>query len=829
MLFGQTATAPAAGDGTSENPYQIASLENLYWISQYSTEWSKYYIQTADIDASATSGWSGGGWTPIGSGATPYFSGSYNGQGHTISGLYILRSVQFQGLFGKTSGATIQNLGVTAVFVQAPSYIGGLIGACNFSTVSNCYSSGQTRADGSHTNTKLGGLIGIVEGSSTVSNCYSTANVQTSNKENGGFAGEINGATVSNCYSKGLVTGTGGSNGGFVGTVTSATVTNCFWDTQTSGKISSAAGTGKTTAQMKDYTTFTGWDFIIETDNGSNNFWDMDQLVTVNNGYPILTWQTGTDNILAYSGGLGTSGDPYQIFTLSDLSSLTQRSIDWNKYYNQTANINALSTQYWDDADDNSDGDKYNDPNDATSTGNNEGFSPIGNGSTHFTGSFNGQGFAIDGLYMNRPATSYMGLFGSASAATIQNLGVTNINFTGAGNVGGIAGYTLTSGTISNCYATGTIAADNDHIGGLVGYNWKANISRCYANVAVTVSGNRNYTGGLVGINTEATIQDCYRRGAVAGYNYVGGLVGSHTISALIDKCYSIGAVTGTSNTGGIVGYNNSTVTSSFWNSDINAVGIGGGTTTGATGKTTAEMTDQSTFLNAGWSSAIWNIGDGINDGYPYLDWQNPGGTPLPVELTSFTAATSSAPTGSASVTLNWTTATEVNNYGFEIQRSVVNNQRSEWKKIGFVEGNGNSNSPKDYSFIDENVSAGNCLYRLKQIDYNGGFSYSSEVEINVEAIPTEFALYQNYPNPFNPSTTIKFGLPLDSHVTLEVFNILGEKVVMLINQRISAGIHNYQLSTDNYQLTSGTYIYQLRATNQNKTFTDTKKMLFIK
>ncbi|MDP3831900.1 MAG: GLUG motif-containing protein, partial [Ignavibacteriaceae bacterium] len=560
MLFGQTAITPAVGDGTIENPYQIASLENLYWISQYSTEWSKYYIQTADIDASATSGWSGGGWTPIGSGATPYFSGSYNGQGHTISGLYILRSVQFQGLFGKTSGATIQNLGVTAVNVQAPSYIGGLIGACNFSTVSNCYSTGRTRADGSHTNTKLGGLIGIVEGSSTVSNCYSTANVQTSYKENGGFAGEINNATVSNCYSKGLVTGTGGGNGGFVGTVTSATVTNCFWDTQTSGKISSAAGTGKTTAQMKDYTTFTGWDFIIETANGSNNFWDMDQLVTVNNGYPILTWQTGADNILAYSGGLGTSGDPYQIFTLSDLSSLTQRSIDWNKYYSQEAEINALSTQYWDDADDNSDGDKYNDPNDATNTGNNEGFSPIGTGSTHFTGSFNGQGFAIDGLYINR-ATSYIGLFGSASAATIQNLGVTNINFTGTGNVGGIAGYTLTSGTISNCYATGTIAADNDHIGGLVGYNWKANISRCYANVAVTVSGSRNYTGGLVGINTEATIQDCYSRGAVDGNNYVGGLVGSHTISSLIDKCYSIATVTGTSNTGGIVGYNNSTVT----------------------------------------------------------------------------------------------------------------------------------------------------------------------------------------------------------------------------------------------------------------------------
>ncbi|MDP3831986.1 MAG: hypothetical protein Q8Q47_11990, partial [Ignavibacteriaceae bacterium] len=242
-----------------------------------------------------------------------------------------------------------------------------------------------------------------------------------------------------------------------------------------------------------------------------------------------------------------------------------------------------------------------------------------------------------------------------------------------------------------------------------------------------------------------------------------------------------------------------------------------------------------------GWNPNIWNIDDGINDGYPYLDWQNPGGTPLPVELTSFTAATSSAPTGSASVTLNWTTATEVNNYGFEIQRSVVNNQRSEWETIGFVEGNGNCNSPKDYSFIDENVSAGNCLYRLKQIDYNGGFSYSSEVEINVEAIPTEFALYQNYPNPFNPSTKIKYSIPsVESHsgaaeqnVSLKIYDILGNEVATLVNENKAAGnyevVFNASRTEQDRGIASGIYIYQLRATSSNNTFTDTKKMLFIK
>ncbi|MBX2977280.1 MAG: T9SS type A sorting domain-containing protein, partial [Ignavibacteriaceae bacterium] len=184
---------------------------------------------------------------------------------------------------------------------------------------------------------------------------------------------------------------------------------------------------------------------------------------------------------------------------------------------------------------------------------------------------------------------------------------------------------------------------------------------------------------------------------------------------------------------------------------------------------------------------------------------------PLPVELTSFAASVNKN-----KVVLNWQTATEVDNYGFEIERTPhippfdKGGTEGGWEKVGFVEGYGNSNSTKEYSFVDESVSGGKYSYRLKQIDNDGKYSYSSEVEVEIENIPTEYTLYQNYPNPFNPSTTIKFGLPKDSKVVLEVFNIIGEKVTTLINQEMSAGYHNIIFSAN--ELSTGIYIYKITA-----------------
>jgi DNA-binding beta-propeller fold protein YncE len=186
----------------------------------------------------------------------------------------------------------------------------------------------------------------------------------------------------------------------------------------------------------------------------------------------------------------------------------------------------------------------------------------------------------------------------------------------------------------------------------------------------------------------------------------------------------------------------------------------------------------------------------------------------LPVELTSFIAVVEKE-----KVILKWETATEVNNYGFEILRFTQNDK---WGKIGFVDGHGNSNSPKEYSFTDKNLTGGSHFsYRLKQVDIDGSYEYSDIVE--VEFVPTEFALYQNYPNPFNPSTKIKYSLPQETAVTIKVFDILGEEVMTLVNEKQEAG--TYEIDFDGGNLVSGIYVYQMQAGS----FSNTKKMLLMK
>jgi hypothetical protein len=194
---------------------------------------------------------------------------------------------------------------------------------------------------------------------------------------------------------------------------------------------------------------------------------------------------------------------------------------------------------------------------------------------------------------------------------------------------------------------------------------------------------------------------------------------------------------------------------------------------------------------------------------------------PLPVQLTSFTAGLYEN-----KIKLNWSTATEVNNYGFDIERCVaqISNLCYNWEKIGFVQGHGNSNSPKDYSFVDAYPPAGKVLYKLKQIDFDGAFEYSKVVEVNVET-PKEFRLAQNYPNPFNPSTVISYQLPMDGNVTLKVYDMLGKEVTTLVNEFQRAGSYNYQFSINNLQLSSGVYYYRLQSGN----FVQTKKFIVMK
>lgn len=186
----------------------------------------------------------------------------------------------------------------------------------------------------------------------------------------------------------------------------------------------------------------------------------------------------------------------------------------------------------------------------------------------------------------------------------------------------------------------------------------------------------------------------------------------------------------------------------------------------------------------------------------------------LPVELTAFTVSLKGL-----YAELLWNTATEVNNYGFEVERKLIDT----WAKIGFVEGAGTTNAPKDYSFVDKDLNSGKYSYRLKQIDQDGKFEYSKEIEATVVARPKSFALEQNFPNPFNPTTTIQFSIPVQSNVHIVLLNMLGRVVQEITNKTYEAGNHRVTLNAST--LPSGVYFYKM----QNGSFTNMKKLLLLK
>jgi energy-converting hydrogenase Eha subunit A len=203
-----------------------------------------------------------------------------------------------------------------------------------------------------------------------------------------------------------------------------------------------------------------------------------------------------------------------------------------------------------------------------------------------------------------------------------------------------------------------------------------------------------------------------------------------------------------------------------------------------------------------------------------YIDYIRFTPQVVPVELTSFTGAF----VGN-DIQLKWATATELNNRGFEIQRSI---NGSNFATIAFVEGFGTTTEQKQYTFTDRNVATRvNHAYRLKQIDFNGAFEYSNVVNLGF-TLPLEFALEQNYPNPFNPTTNIVFAVPVKSNVTLDVYNLIGQKIITLAEGEVEAGKHSAQLNAST--MSSGIYLFKLTAVGENGVqFSSSKKMTLLK
>jgi hypothetical protein len=694
-LFALPACAQySGGSGAAQNPYRIATAADLIALGATPQDYDRHFTLVADIDLDpnlpggkvfdraviAPGSFFNNKYNPFD--GTP-FTGVFDGNRHTISHLTIAGK-DCLGLFGQLlSGAQVRDLGMVDVritgsgyyagglvghngdgcvvrcystgVVQGGQYVGGLAGE-NHGAVMLCYSSSAVQGtfaagglvgsnyegavaqcystgavDG---NTSVGGLVAANWSWGTISRCYSTGAVRGTLWV-GGLVGENDGS-VTHCYSAGAVSGQEGF-GGLAGHSGGA-VTGCFWDTQASGQTGSAAGTGKTSVEMRVAGTFlnAGWGFVAQTQNGPSGIWRMPQ----GGGYPILAIFHGyTPPPLQ---GSGTTQDPYLVSNALELGAMVY--YDSYAHYRLESSID-LSGIRWSTA-----------------------VVPW------FAGTFDGDGYTISHLTVT--GGGHLGLFGRLVwGAEIRNLGVSDVAITGSGDlVGGLVSDSK-RGTVSRCYVTGSISSTGSEVGGLVGENYYGTVSQCYS--AGTVSG-AGQVAGLVGSNSYGTMARCYSTAAVRGHDDVGGLVGRNdggTVSqccgtgavnstgsdaggllgenyyGTVIRCYSTGPVSGATQVGGLAGSNNhgpvtlcySTgavqgqydvgglvgssgnpdfVTASFW--DTQTSGQAG--SAAGTGKTTAEMAQARTFLDAGWNFAganangTWWILEGTD--YPRLGWQ---------------------------------------------------------------------------------------------------------------------------------------------------------------------------------------------------------------
>ncbi|MCK5461198.1 hypothetical protein KAI58_04400, partial [Candidatus Gracilibacteria bacterium] len=526
------------------------------------------YVLTQNIDCSATSGWnSGAGFDSIGDSSNK-FTGIFDGKGYEINDLYINRSTEdYIGLFGYTNEAKIENIGVVNVNISGDDYIGGLVGYNTSSRITNSYSTGSVDGDD-----RVGGLVGQ-NSYSTITNSYSTGSVVGSGYHTGGLVGYNTSSSVTNSYSTGSVVSSGYYTGGLVGynyvssTITNSysigsvvgsyytgglvgenysfsTITNSYWNIDTSGQVISDGGIGKTTVQMKLESTYTGWDFQLpETDT-----WKLNEITPSGNYYPCLSWQDNSTCIVA----------PVVISTCEDLQKIgNDAEYPLDGKYILTQNIDCSATSGWNSG---------------------AGFDPIGDSSNKFTGIFDGKGYEINNLYINRSTEDYIGLFGYTNRAEIKNIGMVNVNLSGDDYIGGLVGHAYSYSTITNSYSTGSMDGDY-YMGGLVGRSYSSTITDSYSTGSVSSSGS--YVGGLVGYNYySSTITDSYSTGSVDGDDNTGGLVGRN-YSSTITNSYSTGSVVGSgSYTGGLVGYNNyypSTITNSYSTGSVSGDDYTGG------------------------------------------------------------------------------------------------------------------------------------------------------------------------------------------------------------------------------------------------------------
>ena len=601
---GKTVAADfAGGSGTAEAPYLIANGAQLARFAamvngtldgtqQNTAACGKL---TADIVLNDTKDWTNwettapaNSWTPIGSGGQP-FTGTLDGDGHSVSGIYINSTEIYQGLVGYLdNGGTLQNLGVKASYIKGDGYVGGVCGMNMMGNVTNCYNTGSVTGS-----LYVGGVCGQNYG--TVTNCYNTGNVTGNDAYVGGLCGQ-NYATVSNCYYLDTCGAAGEGTSKTAGEFASGEVAWLLQGEQ-AGQV-----WGQTIGR-EDYPVLGG----LKVYNNNGTYSNM----AMNSDFYLIST---ADELRLFasmvnSGNPGISAKLTADIVLNDIS-------DWENWNESTEGLNS--------------------------------WTPIGSNEQPFTGTFDGQGHTVSGIYVNS-SNNCQGFFGATNGATIINLHTAQGYIRGNGSVGGIVG-NAEGGSIEDCTNGCTIASTGSSNGGIVGYGRgvqitgctnngplvagqyqnggiagtveDSTIDRCVNNADITVA---DHAGGIAAYNTNGTVSNCLNKGNVstsnAFYTYTAGIVANNRgTGSVVKNCLNLGTISGQGGTGcrqnSIVCAkdNNGTLANNCYS--INTSGVSVGLADNSRDVTEEELRsgEVASLLGDAWGQ---NIG---SDGSPVLD-----------------------------------------------------------------------------------------------------------------------------------------------------------------------------------------------------------------
>ncbi|MCG8581669.1 MAG: T9SS type A sorting domain-containing protein [Bacteroidales bacterium] len=588
----------------------ITNLAELRWVSENDVAWSEEWVLSADIDATETKDWNGGlGFSPIGNSTTP-FSGIFDGNNHTIARLYVAAAIDEGGLFGNIRGisdtelAMIQNIGVEGANISIATNAGALAGKVENAQLTQCFAMNvEVTNSKDNTSASAGALLAYAKGTVVIQDCYATGLV------GGRKAGGVIGTTATSsgiapvlnnvygaCSVSGATVGPYLAEGGLIAHNLGSGGAGCFFDNSlTSAAIGVAqsgsfpTNAGMATADFANAANFTGWDFITT--------WEIKSLNDETR--PYFTWhQQYTTAAVEPADRVEGSGGT--ITNIAELRWVSENDIAWSEQWFLNADIDAAETKDWNSG---------------------EGFSPIGNSTTPFTGVFDGDNHTITNLFL-AASVNEGGLFGNIRGisdmepAIIQNIGIVSAKISIATNAGALAGK-VENAEISKCFAL------------------DAEVTNSIDNTSASAGALLAYAKGSV------IIQDCYATGSVDGRK-AGGVIGttatSSGIAPVLNNVYGACTVSGATvgpylAEGGLIAHNlGSGGTGCYFDNSLTSAAIGvaqSGSFPSNTGLATADFANNANFT--GWDFiTTWEVKTISSQTRPFFTWQD-GNTPTSI------------------------------------------------------------------------------------------------------------------------------------------------------------------------------------------------------